>query len=80
MTSKKAGTLSSEGNMTPYQLIFEGLNFMVLNDDLRSTHAAADVDVCELTRGHVHIPSMAFIPCASLMQNLSELSVMYLVV
>ena len=67
-------SLSSEGNMTPYQLLFEGLNFMVLNDDLRSTHAAADVDVSELTRDHVHIPSMAFIPCASLIQNLSGIN------
>ena len=65
-------SLSSEGNMTPYQLLFEGLNYMVLNDDLGSTHA--DVDVSELTRDHVYLPTMTFIPCSSLMQNLTGIN------
>lgn len=58
--------------MTPYQLLFEGLNYMVLNDDLGGTHA--DVDVSELTRDHVHLPTIAFIPCSSLLQNLTGIN------
>ena len=74
-TSKKAGTIihyQVKATWTPYQLLFEGLNHMVLNDDLGSTHA--DVDVSELTRDHVHLPTRTFIPCSSLMQNFTGIN------
>ena len=62
--------ISTEGNMTPYQLLFEGLNPMVQNH-VGSAHV--DIDVSELTGDHVHVPRVSFIPCPSLTRNLSAI-------
>ena len=62
--------LSSEGNMTPYQLLFEGLNHVVSNYDYS---VPGDIDVSQLVGEHVHVPRLSFVPCSSLAHNLHSI-------
>ncbi len=62
--------LSSEGNVTPYQLLFEGL---IGNSDNSTApfHPSTSVDLLERPHGeHVCIPRHSFVPCVSLLQDL----------
>ena len=64
--------LSTEGNMSPYQLLFEGLNHVVGNHDyvVRTLDGEANIDVTELTQERVHVPRLPFTPCNTLAQGL----------
>ena len=57
-------SLSSEGNMSPYQLFLEGVNYAGV--DSRSQGSTADVDV-GITGEHVSVPRIKFIPCSLLL-------------
>lgn len=65
--------LSSEGNMTPYQLFFEGINH--ITGDTSSPNAETDVDLSELTgsREHVTVSRINFFPCSILLADLSTI-------
>jgi uncharacterized protein YneF (UPF0154 family) len=74
--------ISSEGSKTPYQLFFEGLNYMAIrNIDHPSTLSLAQIQNLEIHRGNVHaphresvvIPRINFIPCATLKHNFNTL-------
>lgn len=62
--------LSRKGAMTPYQLHFEGLNYMVQNFDHSIDILDANVDTSQLVGDHVSIPRMKFVPCTTLKQSL----------
>lgn len=63
--------LSSEGNMTPYQLYFEGLNH--INSYSCGSHARTNIDVSGLDGDRVVVPRIKFAPCTILQQNLNTL-------
>ena len=60
--------LSSEGNMTPNQLLFEGLNHVIQISDYTVTVPSLDedIDVSQLTGEHVIVPRISFVPCTVL--------------
>ncbi len=65
--------LSLEGNMTPYQLLFEGL---IENSDNSTApfDPSASVDLLELPHGeHVCIPRHSFVPCVSLLHGVNPI-------
>ena len=64
--------LSSEGNMSPYQLFFEGLSH---TDTLLDSTTNADIDVSSLLGEHVAVPRICFSPCSQLLQDLNSLQV-----
>lgn len=67
-------TLSSEGNMTPYQLFYEGMNHIVTNNDYSlESNVGSNVDI-DTSGEHVTVPRMKFVPCASLLQDLSSIN------
>ena len=64
--------LSSEGNMSPYQLFFEGLSH---TDTLLDSTTNADIDVSSLLGEHVAVPRIRFSPCSQLLQDFNSLQV-----
>lgn len=76
MESWNNHSLSSEGNKTPYQLFFEGLHHMQCHSNYSSglTDDTTDVDVSELTRDHVTVPRLLFIPCHHLLHDLNTIN------
>lgn len=61
--------LSSEGNMTPLQLFFEGLTYTPNASD--SSLNIDNIDVSSLMGEHVAVPRICFSPCLQLLQDLS---------
>ena len=59
--------LSTEGNKTPYQLFFEGLNHECGSAIASSGNTDTDID---LTQDRVSIPRVKFVPCPSLQHQL----------
>ena len=68
--------LSSEGNMSPYQLLFEGLNHIAsnTNDHVVNSTTTTDLDVSSLLGSHVEVPRMHFVPCSLLLQDLHSIN------
>ena len=66
--------LSTEANMTPTQLYFEGLNYVAQESDDSSSANVDATTVSELPHGehmHVLVPRHSFSPCSSLLHVLS---------
>ena len=63
-------SISTEGCQSPYQLFFEGVTYMnqTHNYNLRTY---TNIDVSQITGEWVTIPRLLFVPCSSLMQDLS---------
>ena len=64
--------LSSEGNKTPLQLMFEGL-IHPSNEAASGVDTNTDVDVSQFTGDRVAVPRNHFAPCASLQQDLCSI-------
>ena len=75
MESWNHHALSTEGNMSPFQLLYEGLNHLALNNqDSTSSNADTEVDVSSLVHDHVIVPRINFVPCSVLQQELQGIS------
>ena len=61
--------LSSEGNLTPCQLFFEGSNYILQNYDVNLQDTNVEVDRFEVTT--VIVDCIAFTPCRDLFQQLA---------
>ena len=67
--------LSREGAMTPYQLHFEGLNYVLQTFDHSSSSVQdTTIDTSQLVGEHVNVPRNTFVPCVALNQSLDTIS------
>ena len=66
-------SLSTEGNMSPYQLFFEGINATDINDVGELTQSqTANVDTDLPVSSQLNVPPNKFIPCDSLLFQLQS--------
>lgn len=63
--------LSSEGNLSPCQLFFEGANHIMQNYDVNIQDTNVEVERFQVTT--VTVDCVAFIPCRDLLQQLTLL-------
>ena len=61
--------LSTKGNMTPYQLFYEGL----LQTEEQQLLNTATVDTSQLEGEHVSVPRIKFIQCSILLQTMQSI-------
>ena len=64
--------LSSEGNMSPYQLYTEGLLYAGPECHGQTHGAMTDVDV-NVTTEHISVPRIKFVPCTHLLQQIQTI-------
>ncbi len=70
--------LSTEGNMSPYQLFLEGSMYIRSGSDSTLIQPALnDIDVSDLTGEHVRVPPNRFSPCSALTTELSAIDVQH---
>ena len=68
--------ISTEGNMTPHQLFFEGINYIVTNYPSDVQLSSVTVDVASMAGDRVEVSRNLFHPCPALAAQLSAINIM----
>ena len=65
--------LSTEGNMSPYQLFCEGMHHVTRNENVASSDDTS-IDTSDIEAEQVSVPRIKFAPCPSLIQDIGSVN------
>ena len=68
--------ISTEGNMTPHQLFFEGINYIVTNYPRDFQLSSVTVDVASMAGDRVEVIRNSYHPCTAIMAQLPAINIM----